>query len=159
MVCVAHCLPATASSDASLSAQGKDPNDDVDHLATSIDYEVERLGLERIDILKLSISSLDILRTYRSPNKIERRVFLSLTICLCEWCGMFSFSSWPVRSATRTLQKTNRILLALPQVFVHQPECTFLIFFHKATDPRDTMMQVQFLKAAGFEERTATRRF
>ncbi|CAK9026167.1 unnamed protein product [Durusdinium trenchii] len=77
--------------------EGKDPNDDVDHLATSIDYEVERLGLERIDILKLSISSLDILR-----------------------------------SATRTLQKTNRILLA--------------------TDPRDTMMQVQFLKAAGFEE-------
>ncbi|CAK9026161.1 unnamed protein product [Durusdinium trenchii] len=81
--------------------EGKDPNDDVDHLATSIDYEVERLGLERIDILKLSISSLDILR-----------------------------------SATRTLQKTNRILLA--------------------TDPRDTMMQVQFLKAAGFEASLVT---
>ena len=35
---------------------------DVDHLATSIDDEVERLGLEHIDILKLSISSMDILR-------------------------------------------------------------------------------------------------
>lgn len=38
---------------------------DVDHLATSIDDEVERLGLDHIDILKLSISSMDILRLAR----------------------------------------------------------------------------------------------
>lgn len=38
---------------------------DVDHLATSIDDEVERLGLDHIDILKLSISSMDILRPAR----------------------------------------------------------------------------------------------
>lgn len=38
---------------------------DVDHLATSIDDEVERLGLDHIDILKLSISSMDILRRAR----------------------------------------------------------------------------------------------
>eukprot|EP00435_Cladocopium_sp_Y103_P034074 s979_g8.t1 len=72
-------------------------NDEVDHLATSIDDEVERLGFDHIDILKLSISSMDILR-----------------------------------SAWKALRRTSRVLLA--------------------TEPRQTMMQVEFLKTAGFQE-------
>ena len=46
---------------------------DVDHLATSIDDEVERLGLDHIDILKLSISSMDILR----PARLFRNIWTS----------------------------------------------------------------------------------
>ena len=34
-----------------------------DHFASSIDTEVSRLGFQQIDILKMSISSMDILRT------------------------------------------------------------------------------------------------
>ena len=43
-------------------------NGAVDHLATSIDHEVERLGFDHIDILKLSISSMDILRLVDAPH-------------------------------------------------------------------------------------------
>ncbi|CAJ1424041.1 unnamed protein product [Effrenium voratum] len=68
-----------------------------DHFASSIDTEVSRLGFQQIDILKMSISSMDILRS----------------------------SSW-------ALQRTQRVLLA--------------------TDPRDTLAQVELLRDAGFEE-------
>ena len=38
-----------------------------DPLARSVDYEVSRLGFTEIDILKLSFSSLDLLRTRGVP--------------------------------------------------------------------------------------------
>lgn len=85
------------SNDRRCKFQASDTETDEDHLTTSIDDEVERLGFDHIDILKLSISSMDILK-----------------------------------SASRSLTKTNRVLLA--------------------TEPRQTMIQVQFLKDAGFED-------
>eukprot|EP00438_Fugacium_kawagutii_P026158 Skav212231 [mRNA] locus=scaffold4279:87092:88741:+ [translate_table: standard] len=85
------------SNDRRCKFQPSDTSDQLDHLATSIDDEVERLGFDHIDILKLSISSMDILK-----------------------------------SASRSLRRTNRVLLA--------------------TEPRQTMIQVQFLKDAGFDD-------
>ena len=62
-------------------------------MATSIDHEVERLGFDHIDILKLSISSMDILRLVAPPLRPVATLDLKLQRHAKATCEQFYINS------------------------------------------------------------------